>query len=133
MEDFLKKVIEGTGIKPSEVVLQSLNHNFNNFTNVEWYDKGECVEAIFYKDKLEHIAKFDLKGSLIEYRIYLPKGYLPENLKEIVTAKGGEIMNVIIRNKGNSIEYEVIIRDKELSRYLIRLSEVGGLLEKKKL
>ena len=69
--------------------------------------------------------------SLLEYKIYLPIGYLPENLNKIVKEKG-EIMNVIMRNKGNIIEYEVIVRDKALIRYLIILSDVGELIEENK-
>ncbi|MCF8381175.1 MAG: hypothetical protein K9H49_16505 [Bacteroidales bacterium] len=132
MEDFLKRVIEGNGIIPSDLLIQSLHTNFENSVNVEWSVKGDYFEAIFYKDKLEYIAIFHRDGTLLEYRIFLPKGYLPEKLKKIAESKG-EIMNSIMRNTGNSVEYEIIIRNEDLIRYLIRLSDIGVLIEEKKL
>lgn len=132
MEDFLKRVIKGNGITPSDLLVQSLNNNFENSINVEWSDKADYFEAIFYQDKLEYIAMFSREGALLEYRIFLPKGYLPEKLKKIAESKG-EIMNSIMRNKGNSVEYEIIIRNENLIRYLIRLTDIGNLIEEKKL
>lgn len=132
MNKFLKNVIEGNGITPSAIFLHAFNQNFENAVNVEWYDKGEFFEAIFYKDKMEHIAIFNLTGRLLEYKLYLPEGYLPEPIKKRVEEKG-EIMNAVMRNKGNMVEYEVIVRDKELIRHLITLSDVGCLLGEQKL
>lgn len=132
MKDFLKKVFQGTGISPTKVCLKAFNQNFENALNVEWYNKEDYFEAIFYKDNLEHIAMFDKAGNLIEYKLYLPEGYLPEPIKNKVEAKG-EIMNALMRNKGNMVEYEVIVRDKALNRYVMTLSDVGNLHEEKKL
>lgn len=132
MKNFLKSVFEGTGISPTKVCLQAFAQNFEKAINVEWYDKKDYFEAIFYKDNIEHIAMFDKTGNLLEYKLYLPEGYLPELIKNKVEAKG-EIMNTVMRNKGNKVEYEVIVRDKELNRYVLTLSDVGSLCEEKKL
>ena len=133
MNDFLKRVLKGNGILPSDVCLRSLNENFADAKNVEWFGKGNYYEAIFYKNDLEHIAVFDLSGILMEYRQNLPSSdYLPESIKKIALSKG-EIMNSILRNMGNLIEYEVIIRDVKLNRYLIMFSETGNIVEEKKL
>lgn len=132
MNDFLKKVVEGNGVSPSDVCLQSFNENFADAINVEWFKKESFYEAIFYKNDLEHIAIFDLSGILMEYRQNLPVDYLPVAIKNIVTSKG-EIMNSVLKNKGNMLEYEVIVRDKELNRYLITLSDTGNIIEEKKL
>ncbi|MBN1598045.1 MAG: hypothetical protein JW894_07105 [Bacteroidales bacterium] len=132
MDDFLKKVIEGSGIEPSTVCLDAFNQNFENAVNVEWFSRGEYFEAIFYKDNLEHIAMFNLNGGLIEYKVNLPKEFLPETIKNMLEEKG-EIMNVVMINKGNTVEYEVIVRDKELNRILVIISEIGRIQEERKL
>lgn len=132
MNDFLKKVVEGNGVSPSDVCLQSFNQNFENAINVEWFNKENFYEAIFYKNNLEHIAIFSLSGILTEYSQNLPADYLPEPIKVTVSSKG-EIMNSVMINKGNLLEYEVIVRDKQLNRYLIILSDLGRIKEEKKL
>ncbi|MFO7669682.1 MAG: hypothetical protein R6W31_08500 [Bacteroidales bacterium] len=132
MNDFLKRMVEGNGVTPSEVCLKSLNQNFEDAINVEWFKKDNCFEAIFYKNNREHIAIFSSSGILNEYRLNIPPDYLPEIIKNFVSTRG-EIMNSVIRNKGNMIEYEVIFRDKELNRHLINLSDIGRIIEEKKL
>lgn len=130
MKDFLKRVIEGTGIPPSEACLQSLNDNFNEAFNVEWFSKEGYFEAIFYRHNLEHIALFSLDGALLEYKQNIPAEQLPEYIRSTVLSKG-EIMNSVQKNKGNIIEYEFIVRDKLLKRYLIILSDMGEIKEEK--
>lgn len=132
MDNFIKRVIEGNGITPPDICLESFNLNFENAINVDWFDRKTYFEAIFYKDNLEHIASFDISGTLTEYKLFLPKEYLPEAIKSFLESKG-EIMNVVLINKGNSIEYEAIIRDANLIRFLIQLSELGKIIEEKKL
>jgi hypothetical protein len=132
MNTFLENLLDGNRRKPSDICLQAFDQNFQNTINVDWYDRGSYFEAIFYKDNLEHIALFNPSGSLLEYRLNLPDGYLPETIRNKVESKG-EIMNTVMRNKGNTVEYEVIVRDKELNRYLITFSDIGNILEEKKL
>lgn len=132
MEDFLKNVIEGNSITPPKVCLHSFNHNFNNAINVDWFDRKTYFEAVFYKDNLEHIATFDISGNLIAYKLFLPQEFLPEAIKSYLESKG-EIMNIVLNNKGNRIEYEAIVRDANLIRYLILLTDLGKLIEEKKL
>lgn len=132
MKKFLRKVIEGNGIQPSEICLQSFKENFKEAINIEWFNKGDHFEAIFYKNNLEHIAVFSLSGVLIEYRLNLPTDYLPEPITKNAMAKG-EIMNAVMRNKGNMVEYEVIVRDQGLNRYMLLFSDIGDLIEEKKL
>jgi len=130
MNDFLKNVIEGSNISPSEICLQAFNDNFSEAINVEWFNKKTCFEAIFYKNNIEHIARFSLNGTLLEYRQNLGPDHLPNLLKSLVLQKG-EIMNVVLINKGNLLEYELIVRDKTQNRHLILLSDLGEIkLEK---
>ncbi len=132
MNNFLRKVVEGNGVSPSDICLQSFKENFEDGINIEWFNKTDYFEAIFYKNKLEHIAIFSLTGVLTEYRLNLPSDYLPEPIKNKALFKG-EIMNSVMRNKGNMLEYEVIVRDKDLNRNMIIFSDVGNLIEEKKL
>jgi hypothetical protein len=132
MKDFVKKVVEGDGVSPSEACLHSLYQNFEDAVNVEWFKKEQYFEAIFYRYNLEHIALFNLNGILAEYLLNLPAEYLPDPIKKTVSGRG-EIMNSVMRNKGNCIEYEVILRDKELKRHLVTLTDIGRIIEERDL
>jgi hypothetical protein len=132
MEDFVKRVIEGNGITPTEKCIQAFEDNFSHAINIEWFDREMYYEAIFYKDNIEYIAIFEKDGTLKEYKSFLPNNYLPEAIKHYLEEKG-EIMNVVLINKRNSIEYETIIRDKNLVRQLYLFTGQGKLIEKKAL
>ena len=132
MEDFIKRVIVGNGITPPEICVKGFSENFIDAINIEWFDRKEYFEAIFYKDNIEHIASFRKNGSLIGYKSFLTGNYLPEAIK-LLSQEMGEIMNVVLINKGNSIEYEVIIRDNKLKRHLYLYSNTGALIEQKEL
>ena len=132
MRNFLKKILDGNGASPSEICLQSFNDSFTEATNVEWFCKKGYYEAIFYKNNLEHIAVFNLSGVLKEYRQNLAVENLPELIKNIALSKG-EIMNSVLRNKGNLLEYELIVRDQSLKRKLILLTDMGNIIEEKAL
>lgn len=130
MKDFVKKVVGGNGITPPDNCLDAFNQYFEGAINTDWFDRKTCFEVIFYKDSIEHIAIFDKTGRLLEYKLYLPVNFLPEALKTNLESRG-EIMNAVLRNKQNCIEYEVIIRDKEMKRHLILLSDLGKTLDEK--
>ncbi len=130
MERFFSKFIEGSNITPPDIIMNALIENFPDAINTEWYKRGENFEAIFYKDNIEHIALFDPAGVLVEYRMYLPEGFLPEKIKAELENRG-EIMNVVMINKGNSITYEIILRDSKLIRYLLLVNEFGGIVDEK--
>jgi len=132
MNDFLRKVVKGTGVSPSAVCRQSFAENFTDAINVEWNETDGSYEAIFYKYNLEHIALFSMEGMLMEYRKKLPAEFLPEAIKRLALSKG-EIMNALMYNKGNSLEYELIVRDHGLRRYLLLISDEGELKEERML
>lgn len=132
MKNFLNNVLTGNSINPPESCMQAFNLNFGDAVRTDWYRNGNGFEAIFYRDNLEHIALFTQEGTLLEYKANLPEGYLPEILKSRMEARG-EIMNAVLRNKGNLIDYEVIVRDRDLNRFLITVSGSGQILEEKKL
>ncbi len=132
MNEFLRKVFSGNKETPSVICLQSFNQNFKEAKNVEWFKKENRFEALFYLNNLEHIALFSLNGILLEYRINISADYLPVHIKSMASSKG-EIMNSVMRNKGNRLEYEIIVRDQELNRSFITVSEMGKIIEEKKL
>ena len=127
MEDFVRKVIEGDGSEPPKACQDAFSNKFSNAINVDWYDRGECWEAVFYKNKLEHVASFTTEGELSEYKLMLQEPYLPGRISEVLKKKG-EIMNAVLRNKGNSLEYEVIVMDSDMKRSMFVFSEQGKVL-----
>ena len=132
MKNFIKKVLVGNKTLPAEECIKSFNMNFTEAINVEWFKKAEHYEAIFYNNKIECIALFHLNGTLLEYRQNIPIGYLPEIIKDVAQSKG-EIMNTVLTNKGNMLEYEIIIRNSTLIRYCLNVSEFGEIVSEKKL
>ena len=130
MKDFLKKVIEGHGISPPEICLESFKEVFNDAINVEWFKREDRFEAVFYRNNLEHIAFFSANGIFEEYRLNLPADHLPVRITKLLSYKG-EIMNSVLRNKGNLLEYEVIVRDPDFTRSLITISDTGNILEER--
>lgn len=132
MKEFIKKIFRQTSPEIPRPVKQSFKQNFKKAKNEEWSQRGQNWEAIFYLDKHESIAVFDRQGILVEKRINIGTDALPEQILN-TTLSLGEIMNVISisGNKGNS--FEIIVRDKELIRYLILISDEGKLVSNTRL
>ncbi len=120
MKTFLNNFLESERINQPPQVKQSLKKNFDNALNVEWMAKDDHFEAIFYKDNIEHLALFAKDGQLIEYKMNLSEDFLPLPAKSALPSDC-EIMNVVLNNRGNSLSYEVIYRDKELRRYVMEV------------
>jgi hypothetical protein len=132
MSEFLKRVIGSTGFQPPRPCLNSFLREFGDAVRTDWSVRDTYYEAIFYKDSLEHIACYDSEGILLEYRMFLPREYLPSCILDQL-ADRGEVMNSVLINQGNSIQYEVIIRDQEEKRYLLLYSGTGRVLEESRL
>ena len=132
MKGFLSEVFFRNRECPSDECLSSFNRNFEGSINVEWFNKGNFFEAVFYKNDIEHIALFDHLGTLLEYRQNLTFDYMPDKIKYIVESKG-ELMNFVLRNKGNLLDYEIIYRDVNLNRYLLEITDSGKITHETKL
>ena len=130
--NFIRSVLTGSEIIPPERCIRSLNANFTGARNIDWFRSGKFYEAVFYKENIEYIAVFNAAGILQEYKMYLPFEYLPQPIKNSMEKKG-EIMNIVLVNKGNSILYEAIFRDTDLNRYMILLTEFGRVISEKQL
>jgi hypothetical protein len=132
MEQLLENLIQGNRFTPPGHCLKAFNGQFRDAVRTEWTEKETGFEVIFYKDNLEHIALYDADGTLVEYKMSLPPDFLPDAIKTGVRGRG-EIMNAMLVNKGNGIEYEIIIRDKTLTRHLLLLTDLGKVIEERSL
>jgi hypothetical protein len=132
MIDLLKGIVQGDGMEPSHICLKAFDENFEGAINVEWHTKTSNFEAVFYKENIEHIALFDKDGCLLRYQMNLTKDLLPESIKNRME-KAGEIMNVVLINEVNNIQYEVIVRDNKMQRFLYFVSNLGKIIHKKML
>jgi hypothetical protein len=130
MMNFFSKIFKGSLFSPPEIIKNALNERFHDVINIEWNRNGDIYEAIFYKDNIEFIAIFDNSGLLLEYKMFLPEGFLPEKIKSELNKKG-ETMNAVMINKGSSVTYETIYRDKELTRYVLIFNELGEMMEER--
>ena len=131
-KNFFKQIIRPISITPPPVCEKEFIKNFEGAINVEWSEKDDLYEAVFYRDNLEHLANFSNTGALVDYRMSLPAGLLPVSVKSSLETRG-EIMNCILINMGNSLVYEAIVRDQDLNRYHIEMSELGKELASKRL
>ncbi len=127
MENLAKKILASDTIQPPACCLQLFHENFNDAKNVDWFERNDHFEAIFYNNDIEHIAYYNKNGTLELYKMFLPAKFLPESIKSTLERKG-EIMNVVLINKGNSINYEAIIRHKNLNRHLILVTDLGKVI-----
>ncbi|VXD16116.1 hypothetical protein [Marinoscillum sp. 108] len=132
MDDFLKKVIDGSEATPPESCLLTFDRNFPKAINIDWSEKEAKFEAIFYQEDIEYIAMFDQQGLLEKYTMYLTPDLLPVAIKTHMDQLG-EIMNAVLINEGNQLLYEVIIRDANLKRYVLMVDQLGKVLEERKL
>jgi hypothetical protein len=132
MEDFIQKVINDTTNTPPLSVNDAFAQKFALAQNIDWHLVSGNYEAIFYLNQFEHIAIFTPQGALVSCKIFLEIHHLPVNLKQLLETRG-EIMNVVLINKGYDIEYEVILRDNQLTRFVVHLNYWGQILSEKQL
>ena len=119
-------------IIPSEEVESAMLRHFANAVNIEWFYENGIYETIFYLDNKEYIAKFDRNANLIDYRVNLPLDLLPVNIEKSIDPEK-EIMNLVEIHKNNVISYELILRNKELIRFVALFSQTGENMGMKKL
>jgi len=117
---------------PPQPCLDAFKSQFPDAVRTDWSSKDQFFEAIFYRENMEHIARYDDKGILQDYMIHLPQELLPYAIQSRLVNRG-EIMSVMLINKGHSIFYEIIIRDRDHKRQLILYSETGVLLNENRL
>lgn len=124
MAEYLKRMMDDGRCEPPESCLAAFRTAYPGATGTEWHQTNGNYESVFYEDKLEHIARFDSSGKLLDHKMFLPELLLPAKIRKTMEGRG-EIMNAVLINRGNRIEYEVIVRDKQLNRKLVCFSQSG--------
>lgn len=132
MDDFLRNIVEIRGIQAPESCAQFFNERFPGAINSEWFKNEQNFEVHFHLDEIEYIALMDPEGMLLRYKMYLDKELLPSKIK-FKLEKDWEIMNSILINNGNSIKYEIIVRNENLTRYLLMVDYLGEIHQKSRL
>jgi len=126
------KIFNIGNVLPSKQVRQGLLLQFPKARSVEWTDHRDYWEAIFYDKKVEKIARIDNRGKLIEYRVNLTGDAIPDTISKSLN-NNHEIMNCIAIYTSGSIQYELIVRDNDLTRSLIILDQAGQIINEEKL
>lgn len=132
MKNILSKILKFSSVSLPANVKNSFFEKFGDSLNVEWLRTDDFYEAIFYREEIEHIARFDSTGKLLNLKRNLPIHATPDHIKT-KAADHGELMNVIEISENEIVGYELIIRDEELIRFSLLLNEKGGLIQKSKL
>ena len=101
---------------------------FPGAINVEWFQTENDFEAVFYDNDTEKIARFSPEGEWIETRINLDITGLNNNIR-ISAEQHGEMMNAILIELHDEKKYEVIVRDEQLNRFLLILSDSGEIIK----
>lgn len=98
--------------------------HFSHARNVEWTCVDDMFEAIFFDEEIEKTAKFDRNGKLVEYRINI----IPDDIPPIINSgvdEYYEIMNCIAVYTSETTKYELIVRDREFTRFLLLIDSLG--------
>lgn len=132
MKNILSKIFKFNNIALPLSVKESFSDKYGESLNVEWLQTDDFYEAIFYLDEIEHIARFDVLGKIINQKKNLPIQSTPIHIKKKAT-EHGELMNVIEICEDEIVGYELIVRDESLIRFSLLLNEKGGLIHKCKL
>ncbi len=125
-EDFFKSFLKGNIIKPPKAVRNSFIVKFPDAINVEWVRIEQVYEAIFYENETEKIACFSEDGGWIETKTNLGEIALNTEIKN-KAERLGEIMNSIKIETAQTVNYEIIVRDRLLNRFLLLMSSNGEI------
>jgi hypothetical protein len=132
MSNFFKKFMNGGTVSPPQGIEKEFYKKFSDPLNVEWFLYEGQFEAVFYKENREYIARYNAEGALIDYRINLPAEELSEAIRSNLDTNE-EIMNVVAVVTDRKLEYEIIVRDKMLKRYVLQLTSSGKVMQRKAL
>lgn len=133
VKNFFLKILSGSkGTNIPQPVKEAFIKQFDNPLNTEWSKAGKHYEAVFYKDELEHIARYKTDGELLSLKINMQLDTVPGLILNTVS-EHEELMNAIAIHEKGKILYELIVRDEELIRYFLLVSSSGEVIEKEKL
>jgi hypothetical protein len=130
--ELFSKIFKTGKANPSKAVKKALFSAFPKAKSIEWTQNPGYWEAIFYEKKVEKIARFDIEGNLLDYRVNLTGIAIPETISQSLN-NHHEVMNCIAIYASGSIQYELIARDKDLNRFLILIDQGGQIIKKETL
>jgi hypothetical protein len=130
--ELFSKIFKTGKANPSKTVKKALLIAFPKAKSIEWTQNPNYWEAIFYEKKVEKIARFDIEGKLIDYRVNLMGDTIPDTISKVLHDHH-EIMNCIAIHANGSIQYELVVRDKDLTRFLIIIDPAGQIIKEEKL
>jgi hypothetical protein len=132
MKNIFSKLFKFTNVNLPPPVRSAFAEKFGESMNVEWLQIDDFFEAIFYLEDMEHIARFDTTGQILNVKRNLSIHDIPSHIRE-KAIQHGELMNVIEISEEQIVAYELIVRDETLTRFSMLLNEKGGLIHKSKL
>jgi hypothetical protein len=127
---FRKIVGDFITTQPPQIIIEAFNNQFDTPLNTEWLKSDGFYEAVFYKNELEHIAKYQENGNPISLKINLPLELIPKQISETLNPHG-EIMSVIKIKCEEKQYFETIVRDQNLHRYVILVDDSGSITDKR--
>ena len=110
-------------------VLEKQNSEFPEAINIDWTISEIYYEAVFYQNDTECIARYSNRGKLMEFK----KNLWPDQVPGVISTAcktHGEVMNAIEIVRDENHLFEIIVREKDLSRYEILFNQEGILLNK---
>lgn len=132
MKNIFSKIFKFANVNLPPPVKIAFSEKFGDSINVEWLQIDDFYEAIFYLEEIEHIARFDANGIILNVKRNLSIHSIPAPINE-KASQHGELMNVIEISEEVIVAYELIVRDETLTRFSLLLNEKGGLIHKSKL
>lgn len=133
IKNFFQKIFSPhKEVQVPSMVVDLFQEHFSDSLNAEWQKNEESYEVVFYRDDREHIATYQKDGVLLSLKINLLHNLVPEVI-ELAVKEHGELMNAILIESKGVKSYELIVRDKDLVRFSLLLSESGDMLRKEKL
>ncbi len=132
MNIFFKNILSDKSKNPPEEVKNHFIKFFINPFNIDWYIEDDFYEAVFYENDLEKIAKYDKEGNFVNVKTNIPVDQLPP--KVLISAQSfGEIMSAILISINTETIFEIIFRDKDLTRFELMLDHEGKVISNQKL
>lgn len=132
IDKLFKKIFTPSPLAPPEQLQNKFHAIYKKVKNLEWIEYQNDWEAIFIKDGEEYIIRMNLEGSVLDQKVNLPLQKVPQAVLEC-TRQHGEVMNIIQATSGDLHKYEIIMRDHDLNRFLLLISETGELLHRSSL
>lgn len=124
VENSFKLFFKGDVVPEPDIVREAFIRNFPDAINIEWLRIDKIYEAIFYDGSIEKIAKFTENGEWIETMTNLDVTVLDGKVRKSAE-QYGEIMSSIEIETEELKKFEIIIRDKQLNRFLLIMSSNG--------